>query len=174
MEVIIKVKIDDTVLNRMRKGEYVQGSLHYDEFTGEKQFNAYVRKSRMPGYMPECKTLAELDNGWLKQHQTDRQEITDLLSIVERDLADAEISALSVDWRFLHDSIPQHVQAPVGASAELRNYRDRPDLYTFQKQENLPLKIVYHSLSSPLPRRSYILPSVSLSSILLMTFASFA
>ena len=41
-----------------------------------------------------------LDNGWLKQHQTDRQEITDLLSIVERDLADAEISALSVDWRF--------------------------------------------------------------------------
>ena len=41
-----------------------------------------------------------LDNGWLKQHQTNRQEITDLLSIVERDLADAEISALSVDWRF--------------------------------------------------------------------------
>lgn len=70
MEVIIKVKIDDTVLNRMRKGEYVQGSLHYDEFTGEKQFNAYVRKSRMPGYMPECKTLAELDNGWLKETKT--------------------------------------------------------------------------------------------------------
>lgn len=41
-----------------------------------------------------------LDNGWLKQHKPDRQEITDLLSIVERDLADAEISALSVDWRF--------------------------------------------------------------------------
>ena len=49
MEVIIKIKIDDAVLARMRKGEFVQGSLHYDQWTGEKQFNAYVRKSRLPG-----------------------------------------------------------------------------------------------------------------------------
>ena len=70
MEVIIKIKIDDTVIARMRKGEFVQGSLHYDQWTGEKQFNAYVRKSRMPGYVPESKTIAELDNGWMKETKT--------------------------------------------------------------------------------------------------------
>lgn len=41
-----------------------------------------------------------LDNGWLKPHQTDRQEITNLLGIVERDLADAMLEGLSVDWKF--------------------------------------------------------------------------
>ncbi|MBR4372046.1 MAG: hypothetical protein IKS92_13435 [Victivallales bacterium] len=40
------------------------------------------------------------DNGWLKPHRTDRQEIANLLSIVERDIADAEVSELSADWRF--------------------------------------------------------------------------
>ena len=41
-----------------------------------------------------------LDNGWLKPHQTDRQEITNLLGIVERDLTDAMLEGLSVDWKF--------------------------------------------------------------------------
>ena len=40
------------------------------------------------------------DNGWLKPHRTDRQEIANLLSSVERDIADAEVSELSADWRF--------------------------------------------------------------------------
>jgi hypothetical protein len=39
------------------------------------------------------------DNGWLRSHQTSRQEIADLLAIVERDLADAE-GDISADWRF--------------------------------------------------------------------------
>ena len=41
-----------------------------------------------------------LDNGWLKSHQTDSQEIANLLAIVERDLADASLNDLSVDWQF--------------------------------------------------------------------------
>ena len=41
-----------------------------------------------------------LDNGWLKPHQTDRQEITNLLGIVERDLTDAMLEGLSADWKF--------------------------------------------------------------------------
>ena len=40
------------------------------------------------------------DNGWLKSHQTDRQEIAALLAIVERDLRDASNSTLSADWQF--------------------------------------------------------------------------
>jgi hypothetical protein len=39
------------------------------------------------------------DNGWLKPHRTSRQEISNLLSIVERDLQDAR-REISADWRF--------------------------------------------------------------------------
>ncbi len=39
------------------------------------------------------------DNGWLREHRTGRQEIGDLLKIVERDLRDAA-GVLSPDWRF--------------------------------------------------------------------------
>lgn len=38
-------------------------------------------------------------NGWLRPHQTPRRQITDMLAIVERDLADSEQS-LSADWQF--------------------------------------------------------------------------
>jgi hypothetical protein len=38
-------------------------------------------------------------NGWLRSHKTSTQEISDLLSIVDRDLTDAE-SGISPDWRF--------------------------------------------------------------------------
>ena len=40
------------------------------------------------------------DNGWLRQHRSSRQEIADLMSIVDRDLEDAAKSAISADWRF--------------------------------------------------------------------------
>jgi hypothetical protein len=38
--------------------------------------------------------------GWIRPHTTSRQEIQDLLSIVTRDLQDAEVKELSADWRF--------------------------------------------------------------------------
>jgi hypothetical protein len=38
-------------------------------------------------------------DGWLRSHQSTRQEIAGLLSIVDRDLADAE-AGISNDWRF--------------------------------------------------------------------------
>ena len=41
-----------------------------------------------------------LDNGWLKRHQTDTQEIVNLLNIVDRDLRDADNASLSADWKF--------------------------------------------------------------------------
>ena len=40
------------------------------------------------------------DNGWLKLHKTNRQEIGNLLAIVRRDLADAQAGGISPDWRF--------------------------------------------------------------------------
>lgn len=41
-----------------------------------------------------------VEYGWLKAEPTSPQEIDDLLSIVSRDLADAEVEAISDDRRF--------------------------------------------------------------------------
>ena len=38
--------------------------------------------------------------GWLRQHQATRQEIADLLGIVDRDLSDAQVGGISTDWQF--------------------------------------------------------------------------
>lgn len=38
-------------------------------------------------------------NGWLTAHRTSRNEIRDLLDVVERDLADSAAEGLSADWR---------------------------------------------------------------------------
>src|SRR6266849_3119750 len=39
-------------------------------------------------------------NGWLKPHETSREEIADLLSLAVRDLKDSKTKGLSDDWRF--------------------------------------------------------------------------
>ena len=41
-----------------------------------------------------------MDNGWLRPHRTSPEEIDNLLSIVNRDLADAQEEGISADWRF--------------------------------------------------------------------------
>jgi hypothetical protein len=38
-------------------------------------------------------------NGWLTAHRTSRNEIRDLLQVVERDLADSAAQGVSPDWR---------------------------------------------------------------------------
>jgi hypothetical protein len=40
-----------------------------------------------------------LANHWLVAHEPSREEIEDLLAVVERDLTDASIDTLSPDWR---------------------------------------------------------------------------
>lgn len=39
------------------------------------------------------------DNGWLRSHRTNSQQIIDLLAIVDRDLKDSD-GDISVDWQF--------------------------------------------------------------------------
>ena len=41
-----------------------------------------------------------MDNGWLKKHETGKQEIANLFQIVDRDLKDAQAKNISQDWRF--------------------------------------------------------------------------
>ena len=40
-----------------------------------------------------------VENGWLRQHATSSEEISNLLSVVERDMHDAA-QPVSTDWRF--------------------------------------------------------------------------
>jgi len=39
-------------------------------------------------------------NGWLREYKTSTQEMTSLLTLVERDLNDAAREEISTDWRF--------------------------------------------------------------------------
>lgn len=46
-------------------------------------------------------SLAEWkQNGWLRPHKTDIQELGNLLAIVDRDLVDAKAQGISSDWSF--------------------------------------------------------------------------
>jgi hypothetical protein len=40
-----------------------------------------------------------LDSGWLIKHETNSQEIADLLQVADRDLKDCETPGLSADWQ---------------------------------------------------------------------------
>lgn len=40
-----------------------------------------------------------LNNGWLTERRTSTQEITSLLALADRDLADRRVSGLSSDWQ---------------------------------------------------------------------------
>ena len=44
--------------------------------------------------------LKRAEYGWLRQHKTTRQEIGDLLGIVDRELSDARVGGISTDWQF--------------------------------------------------------------------------
>jgi hypothetical protein len=50
-----------------------------------------------------------LANRWLQPHETSPLEISDLLDVVDRDLADASVVGLSADWRLsiAHNAILQ-------------------------------------------------------------------
>jgi uncharacterized protein (UPF0332 family) len=39
------------------------------------------------------------DNGWLTDHKTSPQEISDLLAVAERDLKDSSATSISPDWQ---------------------------------------------------------------------------
>jgi len=39
-------------------------------------------------------------NGWLRHHKTSAREVASLLTLIERDLADAAREEISTDWRF--------------------------------------------------------------------------
>ena len=81
-------------------------------------------------------------NGWLTRHQTSRNEIRDLLQVVERDLADSAAEGLSSDWR-MNIAYNAGLQAATAALAAA-GYRASRDAHHFR---------VIQSLSETIGRR---------------------
>jgi hypothetical protein len=70
------------------------------------------------------------DNGWLVEHKTSPQEISDLLSVADRDLTDCESPGLSPDWQLsisynaaLQTATAALAAAGYRASRESHHYR---------------------------------------------------
>jgi hypothetical protein len=66
---IIKVRMSDETWNKLVSGNRrLEGTIGYDKWTGETDFNAFNRKSREPGYVaPPDAVLRETANGWLRK-----------------------------------------------------------------------------------------------------------
>jgi hypothetical protein len=80
-----------------------------------------------------------LKNAWLTEHETSRQEIADLLSIVDRDLADSQSGGISPDWR-LGIAYNAALQVAVaGLAAE--GYRVARESHHFRSIQSLRLTL---------------------------------
>lgn len=78
-----------------------------------------------------------VDNGWLRAHTTGKKEIAGLLSIVDRDLADAGRRELCADWRFgiAYNAALKPCTILVHASG----YRPERTLHHYRTLQALPL-----------------------------------
>ena len=76
-----------------------------------------------------------LKNGWLTEHEATREEIADLLSLMDRDLSDCHSPGLSPDWR-LAIAYNAALQAAVaGLAAE--GYRVARESHHFRAIQSL-------------------------------------
>ena len=71
-----------------------------------------------------------LDNGWLEKHKTSPQEISEMLSIADRDLTDCNSPGLSPDWQ-LSISYNAALQAATAALAT-SGYRVRRQAHHYR------------------------------------------
>ena len=85
-----------------------------------------------------------LSNGWLKEHQPNSQEITELLAAADRDLSDSRTPGLSPDWQLniAYNAALQIATAALAASGyravrEAHHYRTIKSLcYTIAENRN--------------------------------------
>lgn len=76
-----------------------------------------------------------LSNGWLVKHRTSRQEISDLLSVAERDIHESQVQGLSSDWR-LNIAYNAALQAATAALAAC-GYRASRDAHHYRVIQSL-------------------------------------
>lgn len=80
-----------------------------------------------------------LRNGWVTEHRTSAQEITDLLLVADRDLADCRVAGLSADWRLniAYNAALQVATAALAASG----YRAVREQHHYRVIQSLALTI---------------------------------
>ena len=78
-----------------------------------------------------------LRSGWLIEHQTSRQEISDLLGMADRDLAQCRTPHLSPDWQ-LNIAYNAALQAATAALAA-SGYRAARDAHHYRVIQSLAL-----------------------------------
>ena len=78
-------------------------------------------------------------HGWLLPHQTSRQEISELLAVVARDLADSQAAPLSPDWRLniAYNAALQTATAALAASG----YRAAREAHHYRVIESLAFTV---------------------------------
>jgi len=74
--------------------------------------------------------------GWLSEHQSSREEITNLLGLVDRDLRECQAKGLGADWRFAiaYNAALQAATAAL-AAVGYRASRDSHHYRVFQSLE---------------------------------------
>jgi hypothetical protein len=74
--------------------------------------------------------------GWLTEHQSSREEIKNLLGVVDRDLKECQAKGLSADWRFAiaYNAALQAATAAL-AAAGYHSTRDSHHYRVFQSLE---------------------------------------
>jgi hypothetical protein len=74
--------------------------------------------------------------GWLSEHQSSRNEVENLLGLVDRDLRESQAKGLGADWSFAiaHNAALQAVTAAL-AAAGYRASRDAHHYRVFQSLE---------------------------------------
>jgi hypothetical protein len=83
------------------------------------------------------------DNGWLRNHKSSKQEISNLLAIVDRDLQDANTqSSISDDWKFgiAYNAALKLCTVLLYASG----YRPEKNLAHYRTLQSLPLVLGDH------------------------------
>lgn len=80
-----------------------------------------------------------LQNGWLVEHRATPQEIRDLLTVADRDLKDACVTALSPDWR-LNIAYNAALQAATAALAAA-GYRASRDSHHHRVIQSIALTV---------------------------------
>ena len=62
-----------------------------------------------------------VQNGWLSEHQSSREEIKSLLGLVDRDLRDSQAKGLGADWSFaIAYNAPEDSSKQSGPTPKLR------------------------------------------------------
>lgn len=82
-------------------------------------------------------------SGWLIEHRASRQEIKQLLQLIDRDLADCRTPSLSPDWRFniAYNAALQCAQTALAASG----FRSAKDGHHYRVIQSLKLTLKVES-----------------------------